>query len=98
MSDDDDDRRSKFVWGPDDLIPTQCALCDRYGSGRIVAVCQAFPGSIPADIMANRADHRRPFEGDQGLRFRPRADAEPGMLARLFASLDELPDAAPVPS
>lgn len=32
-------------------------------------VCDAFPGGIPGDIVNNVADHRKPFEGDRGIRF-----------------------------
>lgn len=35
--------------------------------------CDAFPDGdgIPGDIMRNEADHRRPFIGDHGVRFKP---------------------------
>lgn len=29
--------------------------------------CEAFPSGIPVEIWENRADHRRPFPGDNGL-------------------------------
>jgi hypothetical protein len=33
-------------------------------------VCAAFPKAIPLAIIENRADHREPFEGDNGIRFK----------------------------
>lgn len=36
--------------------------------------CDAFPEGIPAAIWENRADHRRPFPGDNGLRWAPAAE------------------------
>ena len=34
-------------------------------------VCSAFPAGIPAAILENKADHRQPFPGDNGIRFDP---------------------------
>jgi len=33
--------------------------------------CDAFPDGIPSLIIDNAADHRKPFKGDQGIRFEP---------------------------
>ena len=33
--------------------------------------CKAFPEGIPDDIFVRRCNHRRPFPGDNGVRFEP---------------------------
>lgn len=33
--------------------------------------CDAFPDGVPDAIFDNEVDHRRPVEGDRGLRFVP---------------------------
>jgi hypothetical protein len=33
--------------------------------------CDAFPGGIPDAITINQSDHRRPFPGDNGIRWEP---------------------------
>lgn len=63
----------------------QCTpSCARYQSpfstegmaaGRTEPFCAAFPSGIPDDIWQNRVDHRRPHEGDHGLRWTSRDGA-----------------------
>lgn len=36
--------------------------------------CDAFPGGIPSEIWQGKADHRRPYSGDNGLRWAPAAE------------------------
>ena len=31
--------------------------------------CKAFPDKIPDEILSGKHDHRKPFEGDHGIRF-----------------------------
>lgn len=47
-------------------------------------ICDAFRTGIPDEIWANRADHREPYEGDQGIQF----EANPGMTFPDWALAD----------
>jgi hypothetical protein len=33
--------------------------------------CEAFPGGIPDKILLNEFDHAKPFDGDNGIQFKP---------------------------
>lgn len=63
----------RFGWGKADrLVLPQCIVCThKHTTG---ATCDAFPAGIPDDIQRNVHDHREPFIGDHGVRFK----AEPG--------------------
>ena len=75
---------------PDGLIVTQCLYCRHYSrvSPAVPPGCRAFPGGIPDAILTNSADHRQPFEDDQGVRFEPRDTVPPAILSALFKFLD----------
>ena len=63
--------------------PIQCLVCQHWVSpldredpdaqtDEPTQVCAAFPleqGGIPDQIWTGQADHRQPFEGDNGIRF-----------------------------
>lgn len=59
----------------------QCLFCDHFRSpflGRSgdfsgEPTCAAFPEQIPGALLENEVDHRRPVEGDHGIRFQARA-------------------------
>lgn len=53
----------------------QCLACkhwfsplDREGDDE-TQTCAAFPDGIPDDIWWNRADHRQPYDGDNGIQW-----------------------------
>lgn len=50
------------------MIIPMCYLCQHYRDGD---KCAAFPAGIPGDILFSKADHRRPYPGDRGIRFLP---------------------------
>lgn len=67
---------------------SQCILCAHWTSplardvdeAEPTQICTAFPGGIPDEIWWNRADHRKPFAGDGGIRWAPvdKGDVYPG--------------------
>ena len=79
-----------------DVAPSQCSLC-RHRRDGLPAACDAFPAGIPFAIQANEADHRRPIEGDGGIRFEARDGVDRRGLERLVAALDGLEEQEPAP-
>lgn len=64
-----DDRRAKLYAG-------LCVVCEHRfedGSG-----CAAFPDELPEDIADFGFDHRNPYPGDQGIRFKPAKGVKEG--------------------
>lgn len=57
------------------LILPQCVFCKHYRKGDEGPECDAFPDSIPSVILRNERDHRKPYDGDNGIQFEP-IDAE----------------------
>jgi hypothetical protein len=91
----------KFTWG-DDVLLSQCLLCHHAADGPD-AICAAFPGQIPADILGNDVDHRKPWidsetgqPGDTGIAlhgsitFAAREGVNPITLGILYQHLDSL--------
>ena len=48
------------------MVGTQCPMCRHY---RGALRCAAFPDGIPVDQARGLTNHRRPIEGDGGIRF-----------------------------
>jgi len=48
----------------------QCAMCAHYEG---LMACAAFPDRIPQEILTGEHDHREPYDGDQGIRWKPAA-------------------------
>lgn len=65
-----------------------CFSCKHFRKG---TTCDAFPEDIPDPIWLNKADHRKPYPGDQGIQFAPE-DAKAAQYATLvFGSLRPAP-------
>ena len=55
------------------IIQSQCALCKHFHSANVLQdTCDAFPTGIPEAVLLNEVSHRRPVNGDHGIRFEPR--------------------------
>lgn len=52
---------------PDRIAP--CVKCAHVDA--TMATCAAFPSGIPWEILMGQDDHRKPFPGDNGIRFEP---------------------------
>lgn len=50
------------------MTGSQCQSCKNYLGLR---QCTAYPKEIPAKIFFNEHDHRKPFKGDNGIRYEP---------------------------
>ena len=50
----------------DSGICNQCCYVGKDGT-----TCRAFPRGIPDKILRGEVDHRKPYEGDRGIRFKP---------------------------
>ena len=66
------------VYGPDgergDLtirISEICLICRHFRVDAPVT-CNAFPDGIPDEIRLGDFDHRQPYEGDNGITWKPR--------------------------
>jgi hypothetical protein len=79
-------------WGQVVSTPSQCAVCAHFSRGGDfpTSACRPYMGGIPDDILMNRADHREPYDGDDGIRFAPAADVLADVLARVYSTLDAL--------
>lgn len=82
------DRSDKFTVQPGGMVASQCLYCDKRSRGDFGLACRAFPSGVPIEIARNDADHRQPFEGDDGIRFAPRGDVPAQMLELLYRQLD----------
>lgn len=70
------------------IAPPICGGCKHLQGTLLDPKCDAFPAGIPRDILLSEADHRKPFPGDNGIRFEPRDSGAAEYAAHLFRSRD----------
>jgi hypothetical protein len=65
---------------------SQCVFCKHLDTKRPGSFCTAFPdgAGIPLAVLISEIDHRRPVEGDHGVRFDPVDQFGAGVVADLF--------------
>ena len=68
--------RDRVIENHRDVMPV-FPLCN--GCIHLVAggTCEAFPGGIPVKILTGQHDHRKPYKGDNGIRFEPIEEEKP---------------------
>jgi hypothetical protein len=60
------------------LLTPMCYSCVHLGTTQPDGTlpCAAFPYGIPTDILEGQANHRTPVEGDDGIVYEQKPDAE----------------------
>lgn len=61
-----------------------CIGCTRLHGDLRDPKCDAYPERIPNAILLSKADHRKPYEGDQGLQFAPEDKDASAYAAGIF--------------
>lgn len=90
MSDQSQDDPDRFTAPRGSVVLTQCVYCRHLAPSTLGFGCKAYPGGVPDEIVTNSADHRQPFDGDDGVRFQPRPDVPALILRNLYAELDRV--------
>jgi len=66
------DYEERFIERDADVFVPLCNSCAHLErSESSLGTCRAFPRGIPKEIFLGKADHRKPFPGDHGIRFEP---------------------------
>ena len=61
---------NRFVSTGDDIVfLSSCGKCIHKTLG--AATCTAYPKGIPDPILTGKVSHKKPYPGDNGIRFEP---------------------------
>lgn len=60
-------RAERFTVLAAEFTEPQCHSCKHWHEGTLT--CDAFPGGIPVGFFTGRFDHRKPYPGDNGIRY-----------------------------
>jgi len=63
-------------------MQTPCLICKHYHLESEGVSCDAFPESIPDEIVEGQVTHDRPYDGDHGLVFEMMSEHEKGHTKR----------------
>lgn len=58
--------------GPPGVMCRHCKHLRNETVGIAIYTCSAYPNGIPYEFRESQVDHRRPYPGDQGIRFEPK--------------------------
>jgi hypothetical protein len=64
---------------------SMCLVCKYY---RKAQRCEAFPSRIPQTILIGRYDHRKPHNGDHGIKFEPKEGVSKDELKAILDVFD----------
>lgn len=67
------------------IAPPICIGCKHLQGDLRAPKCAAFPAGIPNEILLSKADHRKPYPGDQGILFDPKSPDDATYAERMFA-------------
>jgi len=66
------------------IVPSDCWTCRHLRLGHAGQfACAAFPRGVPTDLLEGRANHRKPYPGDGGIRYEPDPDAPDELISEL---------------
>lgn len=62
-----------------------CVGCKHLRRGGAKMACTAFPEGIPREIIESEKDHRKPYPGDDHVRYDPKTAADAKYADLLFS-------------
>lgn len=71
------------------VVPPICVFCEHFDQDENAEklTCNAFPLGIPVAILHSNHDHRKPYDGDNGVLFKKSSNVSAQELQNLIALL-----------